>query len=165
MRDDSSHEIDNGWLTKAKKDLQIAAMLDWFAARFWDPANETPYVSSEGGYIWVHGGPYDAREQLEERFDGIVPENVIEAATELVESDGIYEWALTPLTYYDEEQDVFVDDRNEPTKRLDQRLKELLLVLALRGDQNVMGTARKLVFAGVMAALKKLFCGKRWCIG
>ena len=31
---------------------------------FEDPANETPYESSEGGYIYIWGGPYDALEQL-----------------------------------------------------------------------------------------------------
>jgi len=26
--------------------------------------------------FYIYGGPYDAREELEARFDGIVPENV-----------------------------------------------------------------------------------------
>ena len=45
----------------------------WFRFRFEDPAHNTPYDSAEGGYIWVSGGPYGAREQIEEQFLGIVP--------------------------------------------------------------------------------------------
>jgi hypothetical protein len=152
--DQKKHEIDDAWLISADEDHQVAGMAEWFGARFWDPANETPYISSEGGYIWVHGGPYDAREQLGNRFGGTVSDDVIERTAELLESGGIFDWAPTSLTYYDEEQDVFVDNRGEPTKRLQDRLEELLRVLALEGHEDVKATSRKLIFAGMISALE-----------
>lgn len=152
--DGSTRELDDTWLKKADRPLQIAALVGWFQARYWDPVMETPYISSEGGYFWVNGGPYEAEDQLSARFDGIVSAEVIEAAKEIVEGDGVYEWAPSPLTYYDEEQDVSVDNRKVPTKRLQERLDELMGVLALRGEESATRTVKKLVFAGVVAALE-----------
>lgn len=65
----------------------------WFHGRYADPAQETSYNSREGGYLWNHGGPYDARDELETEFGRLVEEAAIEAAVEDVESDGILEWA------------------------------------------------------------------------
>ena len=73
-------EISDDWLSTAEPEEQVAAMVEWFQARFEDPANETPYMSSEGGYIWVHGGPYDASDEIQERFGHIVPFEVMVAA-------------------------------------------------------------------------------------
>jgi hypothetical protein len=147
-------EIDNTWLAAAGENEQVAAMVEWFHARFWDPANDTPYMSSEGGYIWVHGGPYDATEELQSRFCGVASEEAIEQAIDSVQSDGIYDWAPTHLTYYDEEQDVFVDERNDPTLRLEERLGKIKAVLDLQGDADAIETARHQAYAGVVAALE-----------
>ncbi|WP_408952953.1 hypothetical protein [Lysobacter sp. Hz 25] len=151
---DHTREVDDFWLPDAHENDQVAAIVQWFLARFCDPAQETPYMSSEGGYIWVHGGPYDAREQIEQRFEGLVSEEVIKRAVDLVEEDGNYEWAPTRLTYYDESYDVEVDERNEATKRLESRLIQLLRVLGLTGDEKIKEVARNLVYSGVIAALE-----------
>lgn len=65
----------------------------WFHRNFEDPVHETPYESAEGGYQYIFGGPYDARDELWNEFDGTVSETVINAAVEEVESDGIIDWA------------------------------------------------------------------------
>lgn len=150
----SSHEVDNRWLEKASPEDQAAALAQWFLARFCDPAEETPYMSSEGGYIWVHGGPYDATEQIRGRFDEIASEEAIQAAIEHVEGDGVYDWAPTQLTYLDDIEDVHIDDRNEPTLRLERRIDYLVDVLSLKGADEAKGTARNLVFVGLISALE-----------
>lgn len=38
----------------------VAQMVSWFQERYKDPANGVPFNSAEGGYQYVHGGPYDA---------------------------------------------------------------------------------------------------------
>src|SRR5688500_6212132 len=75
--DEYRREINDEWLAGASKEDQVAAMVQWFHARFWDPANDTPYMSSEGGYIWTRGGPYDASEQIEGRFSDIASDEAI----------------------------------------------------------------------------------------
>ncbi len=78
------------------KEKQKTYIIDWFHSQFWDPAHETPYDGREGGYQYVYGGPYEAREELEEKFGGIVEEYIIENAVEEIESDGQTDWAPSP---------------------------------------------------------------------
>lgn len=40
---------------------------------------------------WNHGGPYDAREEMQDAFD--LPEDMLENAVREVQSSGTYEWA------------------------------------------------------------------------
>ncbi len=152
--DSRTHEVDNNWLQDASEENQVAAMAQWFLTRFCDPADETPYMSSEGGYIWVHGGPYDATEEIEGRFQGVASEEAVEKAIDFVQREGIYDWAPTSLTYLDEADDVYIDSRNEPTQRLEERIRYLLDVLDLKGGDETKGTARNLVYAGVISALE-----------
>ena len=63
---------------------------------FEDPAQETPYISREGGYQYILGGPYEAAHELGAEFGDIVSEEALEAAIAEVESDGIVEWAPGP---------------------------------------------------------------------
>ncbi|WP_313644569.1 hypothetical protein [Stenotrophomonas sp.] len=150
-----AREIRNEWIAAAEPEEQVAAMVVWFKARYQDPAHETPYMSSEGGYIWIHGGPYDASEEIQARFEEFVPFEVMEAAAEhVVGEDGIWEWAPTQLTYYDEEQDLIVEDKDLPLQKLQERLDGLLAVLELQGDAEAVDMARGLAYAGVISALE-----------
>ena len=69
-------------------------MEQWFRENFEDPVERTPYVSADGGYIWIWGGPYDAREELYKRFGDSVPEIVIEELASKLESE-CGEWGPT----------------------------------------------------------------------
>jgi len=65
------------------------AMVEWFRQNFEDPAESTPY---EGGYVYIWGGPYEARDELEDAFGKVASERALEIAVKEVESDG-WEWA------------------------------------------------------------------------
>lgn len=65
-------------IVDADEEAQIEAMREWFYEHYEDPAQRTPHESREGGYIWIWGGPYDAREELHAEFEGIVRDDVIE---------------------------------------------------------------------------------------
>ena len=71
-------------------------MVHWFYGMFEDPSNETPYDGREGGFQYIWGGPYEAADELEAEFGGIVSDEALEAAIAEVESDGIMEWAPGP---------------------------------------------------------------------
>ncbi|QTK40640.1 hypothetical protein [Xanthomonas citri] len=148
-------EISDDWIAAAEPEEQVAAMVEWFNARYEDPTHATPYMGSEGGYIWVQGGPYDASEEIQERFGHVVPDEVMQhAADYLVGEDGVWEWAPTQLTYYREEQDLFVEDKNVPLNKLRERLDGLLAVLRLQGEARAVEMARNLAYAGVISALE-----------
>lgn len=151
-----THEVNDSWLASAgvKSAQRVNAMHRWFHERYCDPAYETPYSSEIGDYFYVNGGPYDAHEQLMARFEGLVHDDLIQALADHLVSVTGHEWAPTQLTYYNPDEDVFVDERNEPTVRLEQRLGEINAVLGLGGDAFAEVTARNLVFASVISSLE-----------
>jgi hypothetical protein len=71
-------------------DAAVEKIQEWFQENFEDPVHSTPYDGGEGGYQYIWGGPYDAREIVEHVFDGIGAE-VIEAAVGSIESEST-EW-------------------------------------------------------------------------
>lgn len=76
-------------LSRARK---VEAMIRWFHENYEDPAVRTPYESREGGYQWIWGGPYDAREEIGDEFSDVADESVIEQAVDDVTRDG-FDWA------------------------------------------------------------------------
>lgn len=80
-------------LDETEREQQIEAMVEWFHENYEDPAQETPYISAEGGYQYIWGGPYDAREELEDAFSGEADEDLIVEAVRRVERSGTREWA------------------------------------------------------------------------
>jgi len=54
----------------------INLMVEWFHSNFEDLAHEKPWV--DGGYCFVWGGPYDAREELEYTFGAGASDKLID---------------------------------------------------------------------------------------
>lgn len=106
---------------------RIDTLAEWFFARYEDPANRLPYVTAEGGYQWIYGGTYDAREQLDDNFPD-EPEDNIEAAVDEIESDGLTEWApvASPDDYDEyEEEPSGSSDLNDVARELDSLIEDL----------------------------------------
>lgn len=78
-----------------------------------DPQNETPY-DGDGGYMYLWGGPFDAREQLWEKFGDIVPEALIEEVVEKVEIHGTLHWAPAPNSPFYEHAERDEEPPDEP---------------------------------------------------
>ena len=88
-------------------DEQLAAMERWFRERYEDPVERTPYDSEEGDYIWIWGGPYEAREVLGDEFGAIVNQDLIDSLAQALDSD-CTEWA--PIESEDDYADELVAD-------------------------------------------------------
>lgn len=116
-------------LEGVESNARIEIMVDWFGENFEDPAQQTPYESAEGGYIYIWGGPYDAREEIEDAFPEATEEEIV-AAVEEVQSDGLFDWAPHGSRIRDVESD-YVDDGYveegyvESPQPIAERLKEL----------------------------------------
>ncbi len=78
----------------------------WFFERYEDPIENTPYVTAEGGYIWIWGGPYDATEVLGGEFGGVVSDEVIDGLVKDLESTCM-EWTGVPRP---DDDDEFITD-------------------------------------------------------
>jgi hypothetical protein len=74
-------------LKKMGKERQIEFMREWFGERYEDPTVSQPYDSEEGGYIYINGGPFDTREELESEFSLFVKETALEELIEELEAD------------------------------------------------------------------------------
>ena len=91
-------------------DTQKEVVTTWFHQNFEDPAQSTPHDSSEGGYQFIWGGPYDAEEVLWDEFGphGIL-EDVINEVVRDVTEDGLFEWAPTHRRLAGQRDDLLDD--------------------------------------------------------
>jgi hypothetical protein len=79
-------------LKQAEPELQKEVMQVWFYSHYEDPVHSCPHDSGEGGYQFVYGGPYEASEELQNEFSGVVPDEVIEELAEEL-TDECPEWS------------------------------------------------------------------------
>jgi hypothetical protein len=72
-------------------DEAVERITDWFFDNFEDPVQSTPYDGKEGGYQYIWGGPYEANDVIRNVFANVASKEVINAAIEAIEHDGL-EW-------------------------------------------------------------------------
>ena len=81
----------------------IREMKKWFLERYEDPAENCPYESKEGGYFYLHGGPYNAEEELSTEFSNRYSEEEIQEAAEELENEySVYDWEMIDSPYGDD---------------------------------------------------------------
>lgn len=141
-------------LRAADRETQLGVMETWFQQHFEDPAERTPYESAEGGYLWIWGGPYDAREELEGEFSGVVPDDVIDELADKLEGE-CREWAPTPSAedYYD----YLVEDIARITEyyhNFSRAISDIEILLETKVDNNVASCFRRLLYVNVVTALE-----------
>lgn len=154
---DGPFEPQNHWLRTAAKEHQVIAIRAWFLDRYCDPADGTPYNGGEGGYQFIHGGPYDPADVLHERFGKDVDDAVIQEVIDELHQQLGDEWAPVQRAVpddYDDNFGVIVDQSSQPLARLLERLAQSRQVLTLQGDTAAQLLARRLAFASVITSLE-----------
>jgi hypothetical protein len=69
----------------------------WFLTQYENPVESCPYLSAEGGYQWIWGGPYDAQEELESVWGGLFTTTFLARVARLLEErEGCHEWSGIP---------------------------------------------------------------------
>jgi hypothetical protein len=141
-------------LKNSDRDTQTEVMRTWFFEHFEDPANSTPYESAEGGYIYIWGGPYDAQEELEDEFSGVVPFEVIEElANELSETS----FAWTGIPSGEDFDDYVLEDIasiSEFLSRFQESISDITEMLSTPFDSSVAHCFYRLLYANVITALE-----------
>jgi hypothetical protein len=155
--DDPHFDPDDKWIASAPRDLQIEAMRQWFYARYEDPANQTPYSSQEGGYIFVWGGPYDPNDVIQERFSHVVTYEVMDELIHDLWNEVGDAWApIEPEgreDYYDE-LSFLVVNRNDPFNFLQGRLEQIDAVLAVECSVAASELIHQMLHSSLIAALE-----------
>ena len=151
---DYESEISRSDLSGADRETQIAVIRRWFYQNYEDPAERTPYESREGGYIWIWGGPYEAREEVETEFYDIISEDVIdEVVTEL--DSQCWEWAPTEQPGdYDE---YLVDDIAQITEfyhNYSNAIIEIEKLQKTKIESEVESCFNRLLYVNVITALE-----------
>lgn len=156
-------DFHDSWLRNANKSQQLAAMRIWFRSRFCDPADETPYNSHEGGYLFIHGGPFDPSDELPARFSGIVNDDLVQRVVDEMVDEVGDEWAPAIGSHDDRdaEDDYYLamleletQSKDAPIDRLRQRLSGFREVMQLEGDSKAQGIARQLIYGAAIGALE-----------
>jgi hypothetical protein len=93
LEDGSQYGVSRSQFRRMRKAEKREAMLQWFSENYEDPAENTPYESAEGGYQYIWGGPYEARDELYAQFGDIVPEQLIDEVAQEIERHGLFDWA------------------------------------------------------------------------
>lgn len=143
-------------LSRASKVVQIKIMREWFFQHFEDPAESCPYDSSEDGYSYIWGGPYEAVEVLFEEFSASVSEDTIrELADELnLES---WEWSAQPgADDYEQFYIRAVIENTEYHKNFESAMSDIELLLDLDSvtDPSVKTKLHQLLFVNVITSLE-----------
>src|SRR5437879_4390517 len=141
-------------LRESDRDTQLDVMETWFRQRFEDPAERTPYESAEGGYIWIHGGPYDAREELEAEFSGVVPDELINELVDDLEGQSS-QWAPTPSPEdYDEYLVQDIARITEYYHNFSGAILDIEKLLETKVDDSVFSVFRRMIYVNVITALE-----------
>lgn len=158
------YSVDHGAFTpdklrEAEPDVQHDVMEAWFRDRFEDPAERTPYESAEGGYIWIWGGPYDAREELESEFSGIVPDETIEELIDELEDECV-EWAPTPRPEdYDEYIAEDIAEISEYRRNFSFAIDDIQRLFKAEVDPTSAQCLWRLLYVNVITALETYLSG------
>lgn len=152
-------EPNDQWLKTAPRELQIEAMRQWFYARYQDPANDTPYNGREGGYLFIHGGPYDPDEEIQERFSEVVEYEVMEELINDLVGEYGDQWA--PV---DHDQDYSeweyeealsqIEDEDSPISVLKQKLSRVEEILTAPTSDHIKQMITQLAHGAAIAALE-----------
>lgn len=100
---------------------RVTYLVNWFFNFYTDPVHDTPYNGREGGYIYIHGGPFNASDELYDKFGKFFSDEDIEYAVTEVEQDGTDEWApsfnnpkfIGPEDEYDPPEPLSLDNIKE----------------------------------------------------
>ena len=95
MNSDKLEQIRQDAMYDAYFSSEFDRVKEWFLSNYEDPAENTPYDSSEGGYFYFCGGPYEAADEIYFKFSGEVEEAILDAVVEDVENISL-EWAKVP---------------------------------------------------------------------
>jgi len=121
--------LEQEFLKTLSLDKQYEYMRDWFYSNYENPVEHCPYISAEGGFQYIWGGPYEAHPVLWNAFADAVPPKLIEKLADELDSE-CEEWSGKPSL--DEEDELFYDQYSsnpDPLNTLELALDDILTIL------------------------------------
>lgn len=148
------HSVPAEELKALSPETQREIMLNWFTSRYEDPVHRTPYDSSEGGYVWIYGGPFDAEEELRGEFEGVIDEKVIVELAESL-SHECSDWTGAPSEDdYDQGLLDVVESNATPLPTLLEALESVSRLVELKAATSDSEALNRVLFANAIFALE-----------
>lgn len=141
-------------LSEQNPECQKDIMREWFFENYQDPVHECPYDGKEGGYQYIHGGPYLAADLLYAEFNSAVDEKVILALAE--ELDGLcHEWS--GMSQPDIEDFYMLDvisPNVKPAESLKLSIEDLKEMLTVTLDDKHQQKLYQMVYVNLITVLE-----------
>jgi hypothetical protein len=150
---DNEHSYQGVPLDELDPETQLDVMRNWFFRHYTNPLDNTPYESREGGYIYIWGGPYDARRALNAEFSSLVPDELIdELADEL--NNITTDWTGNPDEHAVDEYEFDTSSLSIHRDIFDAGLANVELLLLTECGKELMQPFLRLLYANVITALE-----------
>lgn len=151
--DEFDDEPNGSDIEELDPERQKERMKEWFFDHYTNPVDNTPYESAEGGYIYIWGGPYDAREELNEKFGGEVPDDIIEELADEL-NDITIEWTGNPDEQAVDEYEFDASDIVVHRQTFHLAIANVQLLLLVKCGTEIMQPFLRLLYANVITALE-----------
>jgi len=142
-------EYDIDEIKNLDKEKQIEIMKNWFLSNYQNPEEECPYDNEEGDYVYIYGGPYNAREEIEDQFEEYVDNEIIEELVNELENE-CYEWSGIDFDF-DSEFDVI---KINPLENFKNSITTLHNLLEIEYDNNTRETVHNMISAYCISILE-----------
>jgi hypothetical protein len=133
---------------EADREAKKEQLKEWFFRSYEDPAQNTPYDSAEGGYIYIWGGPYEASDVLYKEFHGKVDEDILQEVAEELEEESP-EWARIPTL-----EDIEPDPVSEHFARFIESVGHIRDRVATISTEDADAFLASLLFAHTITCLE-----------
>jgi len=149
-------------LSELERDDQLDAMRQWFYENYEDPVHSCPHDSEEGGYQFVYGGPYEAGEELNGEFGGLVDDDVIEELTDELENECAY-WSGNSNKFTPDIDDYVFRSSAESFRQEEafwQSARNVERLLKLKVESEDQQCFFRLLYGNVITALETYLADK-----
>ncbi|HHR6215156.1 TPA: hypothetical protein ACS705_001262 [Providencia alcalifaciens] len=141
------------------KTNQLEVMRNWFFENFEDPVHSCPYNGGDGGYAYIYGGPYDAREELQAMFEGYVKLDLIEELVSELQEE-CYDWSANSNNiddWYDDDLYSAVTSSEEPFVKFNENLNKIRLLAEEEHKDKQRDHLLGLLYTNIITALETLY--------
>jgi hypothetical protein len=145
--------ITAGALCGVDEPTQIGVMRTWFLQNYETPEENTPYDSADGGYVYIWGGPYDPREELEKEFADIIPSATINKLADELRALSA-DWTGKPGSR--DLVDYFVNDVADLNfyNGFQAAIHDITTLIESDVDPSVRASFNRLIYANIITVLE-----------
>jgi len=155
MSNADSGSLHPATLKALPREGQLQALEQWFRHNFEDPQVDTNYDSEDGEYKYMHGGPFEASDELRSEFEGAVPDDVLDELISKLDAE-CAEWAPAPTGNYFTDIDWYDSGEEQPDPRaiFESALVTVAKLLDQPIDIDLRDPFLRLLYANVISAVE-----------